>query len=837
MKGRFILGRIERLFAHYTAYHQHGPLMLRYMSLLGFVGFPAFYLLRFMKSAPVYDDLVFRVVNACICIALFLREKWPEKLKPYYFAYSYGVLIVTLPLTFVFTSLKHGGGTVAVGNTLMAVFLILLLADWRNMIVMLVAGFGLATLLYVATDPAPRMPVDYVARLPILLIVLVGGSLFKFALERATAEKVRNAYASLAGSIAHEMRNPLSRIKHGLEKMEQALPPPGSTAALSHEKADVLYRQLAESELAVQRGVQLIAMILDEVNAKPMDPSALSLLSAADVVEKAVQEYGYESDEARARVNVEIIDDFHFRGEETTGLFLLFNLIRNALYYLPLHPDMQVTLTVRAGVIEISDTGPGIPAPALPTLFDPFRSVGKLGGTGLGLAYCRRVMHAFGGEISCESRLGDFTTFTLRFQPAAAAEIEAHRLTVLERARAVFAGKRVLIVEDDAAQRMITRHKLQPLGARIDLASDGVQALEALAAHHYDLVLLDLKMPVLDGFTVVEKIRRGEAPANRDTRIVAYTSEPTHLARMKTLKAGMDGFISKPCPQLPLVQALHQAMEQPAAGTCRDILAGKRILLADDSPQNRKAVAAYLKHAGAAVGEAGHGQAVLDQLQGPERWDAVLMDISMPGMDGVQAAQAIRASGMPWSEIPIVALTAHSDQHMMHAARIAGMNDFLIKPVEASVLYDKVRRLVGDEALPAAIDTGPGLPAADPAVPADAILNLARLESYQRMGMLEELLDDYLPEIRRVVLRLKDCAAAKDLQATLDAMHSLLGISGEAGAQALYQLVRSTYVPMVENRAWPADKAWLAEIDALAQESERLLRRYGARNAAGFHTA
>src|SRR6478735_7634597 len=135
---------LRRLFAHYREYHRHGPLMLRYFGIVGAVFFPAYYLLRFLKSEPVYDDWTLRLVDAGICAVLFLRRYWPRRLQACYLPYSYLVLIVALPATFVFTSLKNGGGTVAVGNTLMATFLVILLADWRNMVVILATGFALA---------------------------------------------------------------------------------------------------------------------------------------------------------------------------------------------------------------------------------------------------------------------------------------------------------------------------------------------------------------------------------------------------------------------------------------------------------------------------------------------------------------------------------------------------------------------------------------------------------------------------------------------------------------------------------------------------------------------
>jgi two-component system, CAI-1 autoinducer sensor kinase/phosphatase CqsS len=820
----------RQLFAHYELYHLHGPLMLKYAGLVGAVGFPVFYLLRFTRSSQPYDDSWIRLAATLVCVLLVLKDQWPQKLKPYYIAFSYPALIFSLPVFLVFTSLKNGGGAAAVGNTFMVAFFIILMTDWRNTIVMLVIGIGTGALLYVALDPDPRIPADYLGRLPLLILVVVGGSFFKLAGNRAAAEAMRQGYASLAGSIAHEMRNPLSQIKHNLERMQQALPAPTTSGqrSLPIAQVDALYRHLAESELAVKRGLQVIAMTLDEVGRKPMDTGSFSYVSAAEATYKAVQEYGYESEAQRARVNVRVAEDFSFRGDETAYLFVLFNLIKNALYYMALCPQAHVTITIEPGQVKVRDTGPGVPADQLPRLFEPFGSAGKSGGTGLGLAYCKRVMRSFGGQISCESVEGEYTEFTLEFPAVTEQERASHRSAVIERARARFEGKRLLIVDDDAAQRMTTRHKLQVLGAVTHEAANGQRALEMLARQHYDLVLLDLNMPLIDGYALAGMIRQGAAPENRDVTIVAHTSEPAHLATVKTQKAGMDGFVSKPCAQLPLLQALQQALAHPAARTqpASPSLAGRRILLADDSSHNRRAVAAYLQEAGATVVEAPHGAAVLAQLPTCGECDAILMDINMPGMSGLETTRAIRKSGMAWRDIPVIALTAHADAATVRAGMAAGMSAFITKPVDAATLYAKLGEVVGGEPMRS--------PAAQPAVSgakADdhegELLNVDRLESFRRIGILHELLNDYLPEISRLVQKLEHTVGAGDIEESIEALHSLLGMSGEAGAQALHRLVRRSYVSMIEARAWPPDDEWLAHIKTAAARADLALRAYG----------
>lgn len=817
------MNRLRSLFEHFRAYHSHGRAYIEYTGMVGLAAYPLFYLLRFTKSVAPYDDLWLRVIAMLICAGLASRRYWPERLRPYYMAYSYGALVFCLPFFFTFTALANGGGVVAVANTMMTTFLLILLTDWRNTILTFIIGTGGGALLYVAMAPNPEIPMDYAARLPILVLVMIGGSLFKFVEKQAEAEKIKRTYSALAGSIAHEMRNPLSQIRNNLDRIQLALPQPTTSLQpqpLSAVQADALYRLLAESELAVNRGLQVIDMTLDEVSAKPIDSRDFRFLSAAESTRKAVEEYGWESMDERSKVDVQVIEDFTFRGDETAYLFVLFNLIKNALHYMPLHRDATLSFVVEGRQVRVRDSGPGIAPELQAELFEPFRSAGKSGGTGLGLAYCRRVMRSFGGEIDCESVVGEYTIFTLRFPPVSEEETLAQSQAICAAAHAALHGKSLLIVDDDAMQRMITRHKLQPLQMTVDEAESGRRALDLLATRHYDLVLLDLNMPVLDGYGVAQRIRTAQDSRNRNVRIVAHTSEPAHLATVKARKAGMDGFVGKPCAQLPLMQALQVAMAAPSwSGHDAAPLAGRRILLADDSPTNRQALAAHLRHAGAQVGEAGHGQAVLDLLRSGDEWHAIVMDLNMPGINGLEAAKIIRASGAAWRDIPIVAVTAYSDTETAAAAAAAGMDEILTKPVEAGVLVTKLGR--------ATVDRQQAQSSLEPSEQdSEELLNAARLASYCRIGMLEELLNEFLPEINRLVDQLDQSVAQGDLPPTLDTLHSLLGMSGEAGATALYQLVRRVYVPMLEQRSWPSASDWVEHIRVLAGRTEEALRAY-----------
>jgi CheY-like chemotaxis protein/HPt (histidine-containing phosphotransfer) domain-containing protein len=823
-----LAGLFGSLFRHYKAYHAHGRPLLKYIGIIGALTYITFYLIRFTRPNPKpWDDFAPRMAVVLLFALLAARDHWPEKLRKYYLAYSYAALILCMPFFNVYFTLERHGGIPAMSNCFIALTFLVMLTDWRNTIAMLVIGIGLASTLYFGTHPHGKWPADMLAQIPAYLIILIGGGAFKLSEKQIDSEKQRLANA-LAGSIAHEMRNPLARVKHALEKMYVALPSPtthGTAQAIGPAQIDALYRQLAESEVAVKRGLQVITMTLDEVGEKPIEDGGFSTLSAADVTRKALQEYAFDSDEQAARVHLQVDEDFVFRGEETAYLFVIFNLMKNALYYLAAYPRSHVTITIGGRQVTVEDNGPGIAPELKARLFQPFVSSGKGGGTGLGLAYCRRVMRAFGGEIECDSVVDQYTRFTLRFPPGAPQDVREHQRETLERARSTLAGKRVLIVDDDPALRLTARHKLQTLGLEVDQAADGQRALDALARQRYDAVLLDLHMPVVDGYAVAERVREGQAAAlNRDVAIVAYTSEPAHVAAVKTRKAGMDAFMPKPSSQAELARALAEAMRAAAARATPAPLAGRRVLLADDSPHNRKAVAAYLRHAGAEVVEVDHGRAVLDHVRDGS-WDAVLLDINMPGMDGLETAREIRALAPPPGDVPIIALTAHSDDATVRAAQAAGMNDFITKPVEAAVLYERLQALVPGHKPGAQLKP---IFSAVAAGPADLLLNTERLESYRRIGMLGELMDDYLPEIAGLVGKLQRQVAQQDLQACLDTLHSLLGMSGEAGAQALYQAVRRVYVPMVESRSWPPQGGWAGQIAALAADTEKALKAYAA---------
>ena len=154
---------IRRLYERYRDHHDMGQPLLQWIGVVGFVAFPLFYLLRRTSALPpLYDDLWLRVVASLMCLGLALRRWWPRGLSRFYIGYSYATVFYCLSFLLSFTMLKNQGGTPSVVNMVMGAIIIILLADWRNTVTMLFAGYVLSTVVYLTTDPSPRIPPEFV---------------------------------------------------------------------------------------------------------------------------------------------------------------------------------------------------------------------------------------------------------------------------------------------------------------------------------------------------------------------------------------------------------------------------------------------------------------------------------------------------------------------------------------------------------------------------------------------------------------------------------------------------------------------------------------------------
>ena len=398
---------------------------------------------------------------------------------------------------------------------------------------------------------------------------------------------------------------------------------------------------------------------------------------------------------------------------------ILINLVGNAIKFTE---QGQVLLTVErdgeSGVpgnlhFSIADTGIGIAPDKVLQLFSDFTQVDssttrKYGGSGLGLAIVRRLLSLMGGRVWVESELGHGSVFhfTVHFQVQADAADE-NKIPLLS-------GVRVLVVDDSRTNRLILREMLSSRGAEVDEAENGQAALEQIerakaGGMPYTLIILDCRMPGMDGFQVAEQLKA--KPAQGLTVLMLSSDDPkVGIARAHEL--GLDAYLVKPVRRSELFEAIRtaKASQAPAAeavlkktepasapasinGAVPDTQATLplNILLADDSPDNRLLVHAFLKNTGYLLDDAENGAIAVAKVKAGN-YDLVLMDVQMPVMDGLEATRMIRESererGIP--RMPIFALTASAVEEDVKRALDAGVDLHISKPIKKAILLGKL---------------------------------------------------------------------------------------------------------------------------------------------------
>ena len=663
-----------------------------------------YFVFKYVFMLP-YEGFVIRMMAAFFSLSVLVGLQLPEELKPYFKVYWHFVIIFTLPFIFTVYLLKNDFHELWLYWEIFMIFiLIAYVPNWLMFLFDLLVGVFAAILFFIVTSPGVQLDPDFSIPLYsiVILFTIVAGYVFSYSNKRGQIALEKNsALQSLAGSIAHEMRNPLGQVRHNLEAIEQNLPgyhPGRLSAPINDYTLDRLYQHVAQSKMAIKRGSQVIAMILDEVREKPIDKSSFVHASAAVITQKAIDEYGFESSDEKGKIVFDKKQDFVFRVGETMYVFVLFNLIMNALYFLKPYPKAKIYITLEKGAqfnrVKVRDTGPGIPPENLDKLFSAYFTSGRKGGTGLGLSYCKRVMQAFGGDITCNSVVGEYTEFVLTFPVISGDELQKSRDELIAANKSLFENKRILVVDDERPDRVAVREILMALDVVVDEADNGKEALEKLSERRYDLVIMNLKMPLMNGYEAAERIRKGEAgDETAVVPIVAYTAAPYYIAHSKTKKAGIQGLITKPCLQVELIRQL--------AGIFRDFqrislqeLQGKSLLIADDSSFNRVALKTVLEKQGILIDEAVNGIDALKKLE-TGSFDLVLMDIRMPLSDGIKATNSIRQSRDPGlSSMPVIGLSGDSDESSIQEAMHAGMNDYLVKPVDTKVLLMKISQWI-----------------------------------------------------------------------------------------------------------------------------------------------
>ena len=525
-----------------------------------------------------------------------------------------------------------------------------------------------------------------------LLIMMYFNRKLKAAVD--SADKANRAKTDFLSSMSHDIRTPMNAIV-GL-------------SLLTEKNADdptIVRENLQKMNRASNHLLTLINDILDiskvESGKLNMSPVTFSIVECAENLVTISQPMVKEKN-IDFRFHIDRVSHEYLYADQLRINQIFINLLSNAIKYTEPGGQVCVDMKEEPGqtdksvqlVYKVSDNGIGMTPEFMAKMYEPFSRqtdsrVNAISGTGLGLAITKQMIDLMNGTIDCQSEAGKGTTFTVKLEITIAdRQMEEMKLPPI----------RVLIADDDEVLLETAKDTLSSIGVKADTARSGAEAIQMISdSADYQVMILDWKMPDMDGIEVTRRLRK---EVHNDIPVILISAYDYSDIESAAKEAGISGYICKPLFSSTLYNKINEVLGNKSAPVNPDSdledFTGMRILVAEDNDINWEIISNILEMHGIETERAENGQLVLDRINDKEKagFDLIFMDIQMPVMNGLNATKAIRSLDDPEiANIPIIAMTADAFSENVSECLAAGMNGHISKPIDIKLVMKEIRKI------------------------------------------------------------------------------------------------------------------------------------------------